>query len=115
MNLKRASIIRLYGQANTEKIFNSALLKIKRSFIVSSISTSEVKRNVRAHAARGKLKGNHVKTIIGLILLVSCASAFALKGFLESESENGTLRYCKYSNGVIITISSPKICPLSVD
>ncbi len=56
-----------------------------------------------------------MKTIIGLILMASCAAALALGGFLESESENGTLRYCKYSNGVVITISSLRICPLKID
>ena len=42
-------------------------------------------------------------------------SALALTGFLEDQSTNGALTYCSYSNGVIITISSIKLCPLSIN
>lgn len=45
---------------------------------------------------------------------VSTATApVGLMGFLQSQSVNGFLRYCKYSNGVINTISSVSLCPLS--
>ena len=56
-----------------------------------------------------------MKTVLAGILFASCSSAFALMGFLESESVNGMNRYCKYSNGVILTVSAVALCPLSVN
>lgn len=34
-------------------------------------------------------------------------------GFLQSQSVNGFLRYCRYSNGIVNTISVTTLCPLS--
>jgi hypothetical protein len=34
-------------------------------------------------------------------------------GFLQNQSVNGMLRYCRYSNGVVVTISSVSLCPLN--
>ena len=36
-----------------------------------------------------------------------------LTGFLQQTVDNGAVRYCKYSNGVINTISTVSLCPLS--
>jgi hypothetical protein len=36
-----------------------------------------------------------------------------LMGFLQGESINGTLRYCRYSNGVVNTIGVASLCPLN--
>lgn len=36
-----------------------------------------------------------------------------LTGFLQETINNGNVRYCKYSNGVITTISNFSLCPLS--
>lgn len=36
-----------------------------------------------------------------------------MQGFLQQNTQNGAVRYCKYSNGVITTISSVNLCPLS--
>jgi hypothetical protein len=37
-----------------------------------------------------------------------------MTGFLQSQSVNGFLRYCRYSNGVVNTINSINLCPLSI-
>lgn len=42
------------------------------------------------------------------------ASAGGL-GFLKNQSVNGTLKYCHYSNGVVNTISSIDLCPMSTE
>lgn len=39
--------------------------------------------------------------------------AAGLIGFLQSQSVNGFLRYCRYSNGVVNTINSVELCPLN--
>lgn len=36
-----------------------------------------------------------------------------IMGVLESDSENGMLRYCRYSNGVVTTIRITDLCPLN--
>lgn len=36
-----------------------------------------------------------------------------IAGFLQSQSENGFLRYCRYSNGVVNTVSVTTLCPMS--
>lgn len=36
-----------------------------------------------------------------------------MQGFLQQNTQNGAVRYCKYSNGVITTISSVNLCPLN--
>jgi len=41
------------------------------------------------------------------------AAPAGLMGFLQDQSINGTLRYCKYSNGIVNTISVMQICPLN--
>lgn len=32
-------------------------------------------------------------------------------GFIQSESTNGSMKYCKYSNGAILTVASHQLCP----
>ena len=49
------------------------------------------------------------------LIAMSATSALALKGFKRNEWTSGNKKYCEYSNGVIITIKSHKLCPLSVD
>jgi hypothetical protein len=39
--------------------------------------------------------------------------SMGLMGFLQSQSVNGTLRYCRYSNGIINTVNSIDLCPLN--
>jgi hypothetical protein len=48
-------------------------------------------------------------------LVFASSNVFALTGFLTDQRLNGSLRYCTYSNGVILTISSLSLCPLSID
>jgi len=55
------------------------------------------------------------KTLAALAILLTCSSAFAIMGFLQSEQVNGSVKYCKYSNGVIVTVQSYELCPLSVN
>lgn len=45
----------------------------------------------------------------------SPTSPIILPGMLRSQSVNGFLRYCRYSNGVIVTISSIDLCPLNLE
>ena len=54
-----------------------------------------------------------MKIFIAIIALVGSASAFAVFGTLVSETVNGSLKYCKYSNGVVITIKSYEVCPVT--
>lgn len=54
-----------------------------------------------------------MKTFIAIIALVGSTSAFAVFGTLVSETINGSLKYCKYSNGVVITIKSYEVCPVT--
>lgn len=55
------------------------------------------------------------KVIVFIVAALSFSNAYALKGFLEGESSSGMNKYCQYSNGVIITVKSHKLCPLSID
>ena len=55
------------------------------------------------------------KTAVAIMFITLASQSFALKGFKEGEWTDGGNKYCKYSNGVIITIKSHKLCPLSVD
>lgn len=52
---------------------------------------------------------------ITLGMSLFATSAFALMGFLEDEFTNGSLKYCYYSNGVVITVKSYKLCPISIE
>jgi hypothetical protein len=36
-----------------------------------------------------------------------------LPGYLKSQSVNGSLRYCSYSNGVVSTVASVTLCPMN--
>ena len=57
-----------------------------------------------------------VKKVIAIaVVALVCTSAFAITGFLRSQSTSGQNKYCTYSNGVIITISAVELCPLSID
>jgi hypothetical protein len=51
------------------------------------------------------------KLLIIVLLLAFSTSAFA--AVLTSQWTEGLNRYCKYSDGVIITIMSYSLCPLS--
>lgn len=55
-----------------------------------------------------------MKSVFAIFAMALCTSAFSM-GFLQGQSTNGMLRYCKYSNGVIITINIVELCPLSID
>lgn len=37
-----------------------------------------------------------------------------MMGFLQSQSVNGLLRYCRYSNGVVNTVNAVELCPMNV-
>ncbi len=54
-----------------------------------------------------------MKVLVGIIALLTAASAFAVFGTLVGQSIKGSLKYCEYSNGVILTIASYQICPVS--
>ena len=59
-----------------------------------------------------------MKTIFGLALAciaLAATPAFAIYGALQGSEVNGNLQYCYYSNGVILTVSSVELCPISVD
>jgi hypothetical protein len=51
------------------------------------------------------------KLLIVMLLLMFSMSAFA--AVLTSQWTEGLNRYCKYSDGIIITIKSYSLCPLS--
>jgi len=36
-------------------------------------------------------------------------------GFLRSQSVNGTMKYCNYSNGAVITLAAYQLCPMSTN
>lgn len=55
-----------------------------------------------------------MKKAIIVCALFASTVAFAMGGVLDSEHTNGTVKYCKYSNDVIITIASYKMCPMSI-
>ena len=54
----------------------------------------------------------HFLSVIALLVVAGPALAF---GSLVSQQVNGSLRYCKYSNGVIVTINSYELCPVTVN
>jgi hypothetical protein len=54
------------------------------------------------------------KMLIALTIATACGSAYAVFGTLVGEKINGGLKYCTYSNGVILTINSYEVCPTSV-
>lgn len=43
------------------------------------------------------------------------APSAMLTGFLQGETANRDLKYCRYSNGVVTTISAVTLCPLSTN
>jgi uncharacterized protein YdeI (BOF family) len=56
-----------------------------------------------------------MKKLIVLAFMVLIATPAMARAFLDSEEENGTLKYCKYDNGVIITINYLSSCPLAIN
>ena len=57
-----------------------------------------------------------MKKLVAAATIIMCtAPAFAVTGFLQSESINGGLKYCYYSNGAILTVASHSLCPMSVN
>lgn len=44
---------------------------------------------------------------------VAGAPTGIIRGMLQSQSASGQLRYCRYSNGVVTTVSTVELCPLS--
>ena len=56
-----------------------------------------------------------MKNILFIGLAVFSVSAFALTGFLDKQWTEGSNKYCKYSNGKIVTVASYQLCPLSID
>jgi len=50
-----------------------------------------------------------------LIILLATISAYAFTAYLVSSTLNGTIRYCKYSDGRIITIQGYELCPLQLN
>lgn len=44
---------------------------------------------------------------------VAPAPSNVITGFLQAQSTNGMLRYCKYTNGVVNTINLVDLCPMS--
>ncbi len=51
------------------------------------------------------------KLLIVMLLLMFSTSAFA--GFLTDQWTKGVNRYCRYTDGTIVTISVTTLCPLS--
>jgi hypothetical protein len=39
---------------------------------------------------------------------------FALMGFLESEEDGDSFKYCYYDDGRIVTVELWQLCPLSI-
>lgn len=61
-------------------------------------------------------KDNVMKTLLAAVAFaLASGSALAFSGILQSEEVNGMLKYCKYSNGVIITVQMHEFCPMSSD
>jgi len=56
-----------------------------------------------------------MKKLIVLIILLATVSAYAYQAYLVSSAVNGQWRYCKYSDGRVITIESWKVCPMSLE
>jgi len=57
-----------------------------------------------------------MKKYAALVLTaVFSVNSFALLVFLRSESVSEGNRYCKYSDGYILTIDRLELCPLSID
>lgn len=55
------------------------------------------------------------KMIAAALLATTSTFALAMWGSLTGQWTEGMNRYCKYSNGKIITIGLIEICPLSID
>lgn len=55
-----------------------------------------------------------MKKVLAIIAMSICASAWAF-GSLVGEQVNGSVKYCKYSNGVIITVNSYELCPITIN
>jgi len=56
-----------------------------------------------------------MKKLILAALLAVTFSANAVTGYLNSQWVEGQWRYCKYSNGKILTVKSHRVCPNSID
>ena len=52
--------------------------------------------------------------LIALITFLS-SPAFAMKGFLEREEKGQGHTICYYSNGKVISVKFPKMCPISIN
>lgn len=56
-----------------------------------------------------------MKSAVAIIALAFSMSAFAVFTTLSSEWTKGQYRYCKYSDGRIITVDVVALCPLSLN
>lgn len=54
-----------------------------------------------------------MKNLVTAAAILYCASAFAAFGTLEKEWTKDNNKYCKYTNGVIITIKIHELCPVT--
>ena len=55
-----------------------------------------------------------MKKLLVIMFVLISVGAYAIVGFIEKEWIEGSNKYYKYSNGVIITIASHKLCPISI-
>jgi long-subunit fatty acid transport protein len=54
------------------------------------------------------------KLALVVTLVLAAGSAFAT-AFLVGQSTSGQLRYCKYSNGAVMTVDVADLCPLQIN
>lgn len=55
-----------------------------------------------------------MKKLIVLMIILICATAYAIPGYLVSTTDVGQWRYCKYDDGRVITIKLYQLCPLTI-
>ena len=53
--------------------------------------------------------------IVTIAAILYSTSVLAMFGVLQQQWVEGSNRYCKYSNGVIITVALHENCPVNID
>lgn len=108
----RQSIIQA-EQTNSDAARRTELIAQRRADEIPSDPQGENQRQTVLLGAAAALMQAGAPRMLPQQPSMQLPPATGMMGFLQSQSVNGMLRYCRYSNGVVNTINSMNLCPLN--